>query len=144
MVIQEPVPPGPGPGPLPMSIKDGFSPSENGEIPTPISKNSSTKASRSGRRRDRSVPLFSALQNKLFTMILHEYGEMRTLNCISCQCRLSCHRLCNRKQRRGPEFALALPCRLVFYSVTNTRFRSYFVSLDAELCQLTVGLNPFT
>ncbi|XP_030282152.1 UPF0606 protein KIAA1549 isoform X4 [Sparus aurata] len=58
MVIQEPVPPGPGPGPLPMSIKDGFSPSENGEIPTPISKNSasSTKASRSSRRRDRITP----------------------------------------------------------------------------------------
>ncbi|XP_073328474.1 UPF0606 protein KIAA1549 [Pagrus major] len=58
MVIQEPVPPGPGPGPLPMSIKDGLSPSENGEIPTPISKNSasSTKASRSGRRRDRISP----------------------------------------------------------------------------------------
>ncbi|KAM9351793.1 UPF0606 protein KIAA1549 [Symphorus nematophorus] len=59
MVIQEPVPPGPGPGPLPMSIKDGLSPSENGEIPTPISKNSgsSTKASRSGRgRRERISP----------------------------------------------------------------------------------------
>lgn len=59
MVIQESVPPGPGPGPLPVSIKDGLSPSENGEIPTPISKNSasSTKASRSGRRRGRSVLL---------------------------------------------------------------------------------------
>ncbi|XP_051238333.1 UPF0606 protein KIAA1549 isoform X2 [Dicentrarchus labrax] len=58
MVIQEPVPPGPGPGPLPMSIKDGLSPSENGEIPTPMSKNSasSTKASRSGRRRERISP----------------------------------------------------------------------------------------
>ncbi|XP_056243709.1 UPF0606 protein KIAA1549 isoform X2 [Seriola aureovittata] len=58
MVIQEPVPPGPGPGPLPVSIKDGLSPSENGEIPTPISKNSasSTKASRSGRRRGRISP----------------------------------------------------------------------------------------
>uniref|UniRef100_A0A3B5BBP0 UPF0606 protein KIAA1549-like n=1 Tax=Stegastes partitus TaxID=144197 RepID=A0A3B5BBP0_9TELE len=52
MVIQESVPPGPGPGPLPVSIKDGLSPSENGEIPTPISKASlsSTKASRSSRR----------------------------------------------------------------------------------------------
>ncbi|XP_044049699.1 UPF0606 protein KIAA1549 isoform X3 [Siniperca chuatsi] len=58
MVIQESVPPGPGPGPLPMSIKDGLSPSENGEIPTPISKTSasSTKASRSGRRRGRISP----------------------------------------------------------------------------------------
>ncbi|XP_069018167.1 UPF0606 protein KIAA1549 isoform X2 [Embiotoca jacksoni] len=58
MVIQEPVPPGPGSGPLPVSIKDGLSPSENGEIPTPISKSSvaSTKASRSGRRRDRISP----------------------------------------------------------------------------------------
>ncbi|KAG7214907.1 hypothetical protein INR49_005182 [Caranx melampygus] len=58
MVIQEPVPPGSGPGPLPVSIKDGLSPSENGEIPTPISKNSasSTKASRSGRRRERISP----------------------------------------------------------------------------------------
>lgn len=59
MVIQEPVPPGPGPGPLPMSIKDGLSPSENGEIPTPMSKASSTKASRSSRRRGRSVLLRS-------------------------------------------------------------------------------------
>ncbi|XP_028264596.1 UPF0606 protein KIAA1549 [Parambassis ranga] len=58
MVIQEPVPPGPGPGPLPVSIKDGFSPSENGEIPTPKSKTSasSTKASRSGRKRERISP----------------------------------------------------------------------------------------
>ncbi|XP_071360970.1 UPF0606 protein KIAA1549 isoform X2 [Trachinotus anak] len=56
MVIQEPVPPGPGPGPLPVSIKDGLSPSENGEIPTPISKSSSTKASRSSRRRERISP----------------------------------------------------------------------------------------
>lgn len=57
MVIQEPVPPDPGPGPL--SIKDGLSTSENGEIPTPISKTSasSTKASHSGRRRERSVLL---------------------------------------------------------------------------------------
>ncbi|CAJ1057204.1 UPF0606 protein KIAA1549 [Xyrichtys novacula] len=58
MVIQESVPPGPGPGPLPTSIKDGFSPSENGEIPTPVSKASvnSTKASRSSRRRERISP----------------------------------------------------------------------------------------
>ncbi|XP_040894359.1 UPF0606 protein KIAA1549 [Toxotes jaculatrix] len=58
MVIQEAVPPGPGPGPLPVSIKDGLSPSENGEIPTPKSKTSasSTKASRSGRRRGRISP----------------------------------------------------------------------------------------
>ncbi|XP_067359181.1 UPF0606 protein KIAA1549 isoform X3 [Channa argus] len=56
MVIQEAVPPEPGPGPL--SIKDGLSASENGEIPTPISKTSasSTKASRSGRRRERISP----------------------------------------------------------------------------------------
>ncbi|XP_026032415.1 UPF0606 protein KIAA1549 isoform X2 [Astatotilapia calliptera] len=53
MVIQEPVPS--GLGPVQVSIKDGLSPSENGEIPTPISKTSasSTKASRSGRRRGR-------------------------------------------------------------------------------------------
>ncbi|XP_042352545.1 UPF0606 protein KIAA1549 [Plectropomus leopardus] len=55
MVIQEPGPPGPGPGPLPLSLKDGLTPSENGEIPTPISK-TSTKASRSGRRRGRISP----------------------------------------------------------------------------------------
>uniref|UniRef100_A0A3Q4HRV7 UPF0606 protein KIAA1549-like n=1 Tax=Neolamprologus brichardi TaxID=32507 RepID=A0A3Q4HRV7_NEOBR len=53
MVIQEPVPS--GLGPVQVSIKDGLSPSENGEIPTPISKTSasSTKASRGGRRRGR-------------------------------------------------------------------------------------------
>ncbi|XP_061577371.1 UPF0606 protein KIAA1549 isoform X6 [Cololabis saira] len=58
MVIQEPVPPGPASGPLPVSISDGFNPSENGEIPTPRSKTSgsSTKASRSGRRRERISP----------------------------------------------------------------------------------------
>ncbi|XP_029951377.1 UPF0606 protein KIAA1549-like isoform X2 [Salarias fasciatus] len=58
MVIQESVPPGAGSGPLPLSIKDGLSASENGEIPTPISKASasSTKASRSGRRRERISP----------------------------------------------------------------------------------------
>uniref|UniRef100_A0A667YXC8 Si:ch211-1e14.1 n=1 Tax=Myripristis murdjan TaxID=586833 RepID=A0A667YXC8_9TELE len=57
MVIQESVPPGPGPGPLSLPIKDGLSPSENGEILTPKSKTSSTKASWSGRRRGRSVLL---------------------------------------------------------------------------------------
>ncbi|XP_047452179.1 UPF0606 protein KIAA1549 isoform X2 [Mugil cephalus] len=58
MVIQESALPGPGTGPHPVSIKDGLSPSENGEIPTPISKTSasSTKASRSGRRRERISP----------------------------------------------------------------------------------------
>uniref|UniRef100_A0A3Q3E233 UPF0606 protein KIAA1549 n=1 Tax=Labrus bergylta TaxID=56723 RepID=A0A3Q3E233_9LABR len=58
MVIQEPVPPGLGSGPLPVSIKDGLSQSENGEIPTPQSKTSvsSTKASRSSRRRERISP----------------------------------------------------------------------------------------
>ncbi|XP_074533585.1 UPF0606 protein KIAA1549-like isoform X2 [Halichoeres trimaculatus] len=58
MVIQESVPPGLGSGPLPTAIKDGFSPSENGEIPTPVSKASvnSTKGSRSGRRRERISP----------------------------------------------------------------------------------------
>ncbi|KAK5867751.1 hypothetical protein PBY51_012215 [Eleginops maclovinus] len=55
MVIQEAVQPGPGPGPLPLSLKDGLSLSENGEIPTPLSK-ASTKASRSSRRRDRISP----------------------------------------------------------------------------------------
>ncbi|XP_068458982.1 UPF0606 protein KIAA1549 isoform X2 [Clinocottus analis] len=55
MVIQEPVPQGPGPGPLHLSLKDGLSLSENGEIPTPMSK-TSTKASRSGRRRERISP----------------------------------------------------------------------------------------
>ncbi|XP_056272301.1 UPF0606 protein KIAA1549 isoform X3 [Pseudoliparis swirei] len=50
MVIQEP-----GPGPLHLSLKDGLSPSENGEMPTPVSK-TSTKASRSGRRRERISP----------------------------------------------------------------------------------------
>uniref|UniRef100_A0A667Z5M5 Si:ch211-1e14.1 n=1 Tax=Myripristis murdjan TaxID=586833 RepID=A0A667Z5M5_9TELE len=56
MVIQESVPPGPGPGPLSLPIKDGLSPSENGEILTPKSKTSSTKASWSGRRRGRISP----------------------------------------------------------------------------------------
>ncbi|KAG7521648.1 hypothetical protein JOB18_003626 [Solea senegalensis] len=56
MVIQETVPP--GPGSLPMSIKDGFSPSENGDIPTPLTKTSAspTKASRGDRRRERISP----------------------------------------------------------------------------------------
>ncbi|KAM3609721.1 uncharacterized protein V6R79_019209 [Siganus canaliculatus] len=51
-------PPGPGHGPLPVSTKDGLSPSENGEIPTPISKHSasSIKASHSSRRRGRISP----------------------------------------------------------------------------------------
>lgn len=59
IVIQEPGAPGPGPGALPVSIKDVLGPSENGDIPSPASKNSafSTKASRSGRRRERSVHL---------------------------------------------------------------------------------------
>ncbi|XP_017274546.1 UPF0606 protein KIAA1549 isoform X2 [Kryptolebias marmoratus] len=58
MVIQEPGLPGSGSGPLPTSVKDGFSPSENGEAPTPKSKTSasSTKASRGGRRRERISP----------------------------------------------------------------------------------------
>lgn len=59
MVIQEPALPGSGSGPLAQSIKDGLSPSENAEAPMPKSKTSasSTKASRSGRRRERSVQL---------------------------------------------------------------------------------------
>ncbi|XP_032439930.1 UPF0606 protein KIAA1549 isoform X3 [Xiphophorus hellerii] len=58
MVIQEPALPGSGSAPLAQSIKDGFSPSENGEVPTPKSKTSasSTKASRGGRRRERISP----------------------------------------------------------------------------------------
>ncbi|XP_068170141.1 UPF0606 protein KIAA1549 [Antennarius striatus] len=58
MVIQESAPAGLGPGPPAMSTKDGLSPSENGEIPTPIPKNlgSSTKASRNTRRRERISP----------------------------------------------------------------------------------------
>uniref|UniRef100_A0AAV2L6A1 Uncharacterized protein n=1 Tax=Knipowitschia caucasica TaxID=637954 RepID=A0AAV2L6A1_KNICA len=52
MVIQEPS----GPAPLPRSIKDGLSPSENGEIATPLSKGSSTKASHASRRQDRISP----------------------------------------------------------------------------------------
>lgn len=57
MVIQEPAPPCSGSGPLAQSIKDGLSPCENGEAPTPKSKTSasSTKASRSSRRQERSV-----------------------------------------------------------------------------------------
>ncbi|XP_053742248.1 UPF0606 protein KIAA1549 isoform X2 [Synchiropus splendidus] len=49
MVIQESIPPGSGPAPLPLSLKDGPSPLENGEIPVPVSKKSAsiTKASRS-------------------------------------------------------------------------------------------------
>ncbi|XP_008434757.1 UPF0606 protein KIAA1549 isoform X1 [Poecilia reticulata] len=58
MVIQEPALPGSGSAPLAQSIKDGLSPSENGEVPTPKSKTSasSTKASRGGRRRERISP----------------------------------------------------------------------------------------
>lgn len=53
MVIQEPAQSGPGPGAQSMPTKDGFSPSKNGDVPTPASKNSSSKASRSSRRRER-------------------------------------------------------------------------------------------
>ncbi|XP_015230231.1 PREDICTED: UPF0606 protein KIAA1549-like isoform X2 [Cyprinodon variegatus] len=58
MVIQEPAPPCSGSGPLAQSIKDGLSPCENGEAPTPKSKTSasSTKASRSSRRQERVSP----------------------------------------------------------------------------------------
>uniref|UniRef100_A0A3P8VIT5 UPF0606 protein KIAA1549-like n=1 Tax=Cynoglossus semilaevis TaxID=244447 RepID=A0A3P8VIT5_CYNSE len=56
MVIQENVPSGPGPGSLPMSSKEGLSPSENGELHTPISKNSSAKKGRGERRRERISP----------------------------------------------------------------------------------------
>ncbi|XP_055078209.1 UPF0606 protein KIAA1549 [Periophthalmus magnuspinnatus] len=57
MVIQEPS----GPPPLPASVKEGLTPSENGEIPTPASKGSSTKgsstkASHASRRRERISP----------------------------------------------------------------------------------------
>ncbi|XP_036068470.1 UPF0606 protein KIAA1549 isoform X7 [Oryzias melastigma] len=54
MVIQEPVPP----APLPTAVKDGPSPSDNGEIATSKSKTSasSSKASRGGRRRERISP----------------------------------------------------------------------------------------
>ncbi|XP_061532802.1 UPF0606 protein KIAA1549 isoform X6 [Phycodurus eques] len=54
VVVQESIPA----GPLPISDKEGLSPSQNGDIPTPISKNSasSTKASRSFRRRERISP----------------------------------------------------------------------------------------
>ncbi|XP_037110694.1 UPF0606 protein KIAA1549 isoform X3 [Syngnathus acus] len=54
MVVQESVPA----GPLPISDKEGPSPSQNGDVPTPISKNSasSTRASRSFRRRERISP----------------------------------------------------------------------------------------
>uniref|UniRef100_A0A3P9KLS9 Si:ch211-1e14.1 n=1 Tax=Oryzias latipes TaxID=8090 RepID=A0A3P9KLS9_ORYLA len=58
MVIQEPVPPAPASGPLPTAVKDGPSPSDNGEIATAKSKTSasSTKASHGGRRRERISP----------------------------------------------------------------------------------------
>ncbi|XP_061678420.1 UPF0606 protein KIAA1549 isoform X2 [Syngnathoides biaculeatus] len=55
MVVQESIPA----GPLPISDKEGPSLSLNGDVPTPISKNSassSTKASRSFRRRERISP----------------------------------------------------------------------------------------
>eukprot|EP00066_Takifugu_rubripes_P016058 XP_011605324.1 PREDICTED: UPF0606 protein KIAA1549-like [Takifugu rubripes] len=55
MVIQEAAPPGTGSGPLPMPAKDGLSRSDNGELPAPISKNS-TKASRSSKRHERISP----------------------------------------------------------------------------------------
>ncbi|KAJ8391964.1 hypothetical protein AAFF_G00082740 [Aldrovandia affinis] len=48
MVIQEP-------GPLPVPVKE-VTPSENGDVPTPKSKTSSTKASRAARRRGRISP----------------------------------------------------------------------------------------
>ncbi|XP_028305479.1 UPF0606 protein KIAA1549 isoform X2 [Gouania willdenowi] len=58
MVIQESVPSEPGPGPLALPINDGFSPSENGTMPAPVTKASvfSTKASRTSRRRERISP----------------------------------------------------------------------------------------
>lgn len=54
MVVQEAGPPGTGSGALPVPGKDGFSLSENGELPAPAPKNS-TKASRSSisRRHER-------------------------------------------------------------------------------------------
>ncbi|XP_077372707.1 UPF0606 protein KIAA1549 isoform X4 [Festucalex cinctus] len=54
MVVQESIPA----GPLPISDKEGPSPSQNGDVPTPKSKNSasSTRASRSFRRRERISP----------------------------------------------------------------------------------------
>ncbi|XP_054633170.1 UPF0606 protein KIAA1549 isoform X3 [Dunckerocampus dactyliophorus] len=54
MVVQESIPA----GSLPVSDKEGPSPSQNGEGPTPISKNSasSTRASRNSRRRERISP----------------------------------------------------------------------------------------
>lgn len=90
MVIQEAVQPGPGPGPLPLCFKDGFSPSENGEIPTPLSK-ASTKASRSSRRRDRSV---LQSDSKTVKTSPNKCLEIRTLNDFSlCLRRLCCHGL---------------------------------------------------
>lgn len=50
MVIQEP-------GPLPVPVKEA-TPSDGGDLNTPKSKGSSTKAARSGRRRGRSVTHF--------------------------------------------------------------------------------------
>ncbi|XP_051917557.1 UPF0606 protein KIAA1549 isoform X2 [Hippocampus zosterae] len=54
MVVQESIPA----GPLPISDKEGPSSSQNGDVPTPKSKNSasSTRASRSFRRRERISP----------------------------------------------------------------------------------------
>ncbi|XP_019749764.1 UPF0606 protein KIAA1549 isoform X2 [Hippocampus comes] len=54
MVVQESIPA----GPLPTSDKEGPSSSQNGDVPTPKSKNSasSTRASRSFRRRERISP----------------------------------------------------------------------------------------
>ncbi|XP_020796834.2 UPF0606 protein KIAA1549 [Boleophthalmus pectinirostris] len=52
MVIQEQS----GAPPLPAPVKEGLTPSENGEIPTPVSKGSSTKASHASRRRERISP----------------------------------------------------------------------------------------
>lgn len=56
MVIQEP-------GPLPAPIKEA-TPSDGGDINTPKSKGSSTKAARSGRRRGRSDHSITVLNLK--------------------------------------------------------------------------------
>lgn len=80
MVIQEPVPSGPGP----LSLKDGLSPSENGEIPTPVSK-TSTKASRSGRRRERSVLLEVQEQLRLENQLTVSQKKT-TLDCVCMGC----------------------------------------------------------
>ncbi|MED6248310.1 hypothetical protein ATANTOWER_031339, partial [Ataeniobius toweri] len=109
MVIQEPAPPGSGSGLLTQSIKDGLSPSENCEAPTPKSKTSasSTKASR---RRERSV-LLEVQRIKwedIWVLVTKLRKDKPTLNCRLRLFYPRTHKLgkfCSRFFDKGSSFA---------------------------------------